>query len=503
MQQPSVGGKTFYDRWGWLILIASLTCVPFAFYGAGKAVQSNVNKVEDWLPKSFAETAELAWFRKNFPSDQFILVSWDGCKLGENPELGAEEDDPRIAKLAALIDPQDPDPNDLNAVEAKKYFKGVSTGRQLIEQLTTGNHPLTYVEAIERLKGSVLGPDGRQTCVIVSLDPETTAKLKPILGHGQMRIFRPNVPPGVLRRLIAEVGIPDDILHLGGPPVDNISIDEEGERTLVRLAGLSGLLGLFLAWWSLRSVVLTLIVFGCAVTSAASSLAMIWATGETVDAIVLSMPSLVYVLAISGAVHFVNYYKDAVQGGGLTGATERAVIHALKPATLGSTTTALGLLSLCASELTPIRKFGIYAASGVMILTIVLFLLLPAALHLIGYAKRWVVDSLPKDSKLSGQSSGAIQREDTFGERWWAGVAGFIVKNHFGVATACILFVVTVGFGLTRTKTSIDLLELFDSQARILINESGNCHTFTLRCICCNCCCCCSCSFFHNFSFSY
>ncbi len=468
VQQPSLDGKTFYDRWGWLILIASLACVPFAFFGAAKAIQSNVNKVEDWLPKSFAETAELAWFRKNFPSDQFILVSWEGCKLAENPELGAEGDDPRIAKLAALVAPPDSDSTDIDFVEAKKYFKGVSTGRQLIEQLTTGPHPLEYSEAIERLKGQVLGPDGRQTCVIVSLDPETTVKLKPILGHGQVRIFRPNVPPGVLRRLIAQAGIPDEQLHLGGPPVDNISIDEEGERTLVRLAGFSGLIGLGLAWWSLRSVVLTFIVFGCAVTSAASSLAMIWATGETVDAIVLSMPSLVYVLAISGAVHFVNYYKDAVQVGGLKGATERAVIHALKPATLGSTTTSLGLLSLCASELTPIRKFGIYAASGVMILTVVLFLLLPAALHLIRYAKRWVVEEVPDEVKGLARSTGSQPTEDSYSEKWWASVATFIVKHHFGVATACILFVLTVGFGLTRTKTSIDLLELFDSQARIL-----------------------------------
>ncbi len=467
MQQPSVGGKTFYDRWGWLILIASLACVPFAFYGAGKAVQSNVNKVEDWLPKSFAETGELAWFRKNFPSDQFILVSWEGCKLSENPELGIEGDDPRIAKLASLVAPQNPDPNNLDAVEAKRYFKGVSTGRQLLEQLTTGTHPLEYNDAVERLKGSVLGPDGRQTCVIVSLDPETTGKLKPILGHGQMRIFRPNVPPGVLRRLIAEAGIPDEQLHLGGPPVDNISIDEEGERTLVRLAGFSGLIGIMLAWWSLRSMVLTFIVFSCSVTSAAASLAMIWATGETVDAIVLSMPSLVYVLAISGAVHFINYYRDAVENGGLHGSTERAVIHALKPAVLCSTTTALGLLSLCASELTPIRKFGLYAASGVMILIVVLFLLLPAALHIIGYAKRWVIDQPPQPIRSSKHAAHPV-REDTYLESIWGAIAAFIVRNHFGVALSCITVVVVVGFGLTKTRTSIDLLELFDSQARIL-----------------------------------
>ncbi len=468
MQTASKGGKTFYDRWGWLILIASLACVPFAFYGAGKAIQSNVNKVEDWLPKSFAETGELAWFRKNFPSDQFILVSWDGCKLGEQPELGGEGDDPRIAKLAALVAPEKADANDTDALEAMKYFKGVQTGRQLLERLTKSDtHPLSYQDAIDRLKGSLLGPDGRQTCVIVFLDPETTAKLKPILGHGQMRIFRPNVPPGILRRLIAEVGIPDDQLHLGGPPVDNISIDEEGERTLVRLAGLSGLIGIMLAWWSLRSMVLTFIVFSCSVTSAAASLAMIWATGETVDAIVLSMPSLVYVLAISGAVHFINYYRDAVETEGLHGSTERAVIHALKPAILCSTTTALGLLSLCASELTPIRKFGLYAASGVMILIVVLFLLLPAALHIIGYAKRWVVDMQPM-LKTSGKGAVHPQRPDTFIERIWGRAANFIVRHHFGVAFSCIAIVVAVGFGLTKTRTSIDLLELFDSQARIL-----------------------------------
>ncbi len=439
--------------------------VPFAFFGAGKAIQSNVNKVEDWLPKTFAETGELAWFRKNFPTDQFIIISWEGCKLGGNPAEGGEPDDPRIAQLAQLFEPKDADPNDLDAADAKKYFKGVSTGRQLIEQLTSGQHALSYSAAVERLKGSVIGQDGQQTCLIVSLDPATTAKLKPILGQGRNRLFGPPIPAGIVRRLIAKVGIPEESLHFGGPPVDNIAIDEEGERTLVRLAGFSGVIGLFLSWWSLRSIILTWIVFGCSVTSAAASLAMIWFTGETVDAIVLSMPSLVYVLSISGAVHFVNYYKDAVQDGGLHGSTERAVVHALKPAILCSVTTAIGLLSLCTSELVPIRKFGIYSASGVLVLLVVLYLLLPAALHAIGYAKRWVVEPKPDDSKKKKLQ--ALQ-EDSASERFWAAVATFIVRNHALVTIGCVVLVSLVGYGATMTRTSIDLLELFDSQARIL-----------------------------------
>jgi uncharacterized protein len=470
VQSEKSAKKTFYDRWAWLILLVGLACVPFAFYGAARAIQSNVNKVEDWLPKSYSETGELARFRKNFPSDQFILVSWVGCKLGEDPSK-PELDDPRIAKLCSLLVPGGETADNPDAAEAKLYFKGVQSGRSLLEQLTHGQHALAYPEAVERLKGALIGPDGRQTCVIVSLDPATTSKLKPILGHGQYRVFRPSIPPGVLRRLVAAAGIADADLRLGGPPVDNIAIDEEGERTLIRLAGLSGLLGLFLAWWSLRSLVLTWIVVFCSVTSAAAALAVIWATGETVDAIVLSMPSLVYVLAISGAVHFINYYKDATQHG-LHGATERGVIHALKPAILCSVTTSLGLMSLCASELVPIRKFGLYSASGVMILNVVLFLLLPSTLHLLRYARRWVTDpSAPDGKPLPPSPKGLAKNEppsETFSERMWGAFSGFIVNNHIAVSIASVVLCLGMGIGLTRTRTSIDLLELFDSKARIL-----------------------------------
>lgn len=128
MQNYSSNGKTFYDRWGWLVLLVSLACVPFAYYGAGQAVQSNVNKVEDWLPKSYRETDELARFRKNFPSDQFIIVSWEGCQLGQDPS-DPTQDDPRIAKLIGLVTPEHVDPADIDAVEAKKYFKAAQSGR--------------------------------------------------------------------------------------------------------------------------------------------------------------------------------------------------------------------------------------------------------------------------------------------------------------------------------------------------------------------------------------
>ena len=49
----------------------------------------------------------------------------------------------------------------------------------------------------------------------------------------------------------------------------------------------------------------------------------------------MSMPSLVYVLGLSGAVHIVNYYREAVREHGLEGAPRRALAHGFLPCTLG------------------------------------------------------------------------------------------------------------------------------------------------------------------------
>ena len=70
-------------------------------------------------------------------------------------------------------------------------------------------------------------------------------------------------------------------IRMGGPPVDNVAIDTEGEYTLYRLAGLSTLVGLGISWLVFRSIRLTLIVFFTAVLSAGTGLAFVFFTGGT------------------------------------------------------------------------------------------------------------------------------------------------------------------------------------------------------------------------------
>jgi predicted RND superfamily exporter protein len=171
------------------------------------------------------------------------------------------------------------------------------------------------------------------------------------------------------------------------------------------------------------------------------------------------MPSLVYVLGLSGAVHIVNYYRDAVEEHGVEGAAGRALAHGWKPCTLAAFTTALGLLSLNTSNILPIRNFGFYSALGVMATLILLFTFLPSALQI------W-----PPRFRASAKSDGRSGRGG-FHEKMlnsWEAVGGFIVRRHGWVAAACLLVFAIGALGLPKLNTSVHLIKLFDGDAKII-----------------------------------
>ncbi|MCO6455191.1 MAG: MMPL family transporter [Pirellulaceae bacterium] len=378
------------------------------------------------------------------------------------------------------------DPRKLNA----RLFNSLSSGPVVLEELSREGGPLWPLggdmsdeeraefarrQALERLTGTLFGPDGEQTCIVVTLTKEATRDLRRVCGRGVL-----GKPQGRLIQLASEAGVtpppsppltpftPEprlpNVLRLGGPPVDNVAIDEEGQITLVRLIGFSVFLGIALAYLSFRSVKITIMVFFVGGISAVASLSMVWWTGGTVDAILMSMPSLVYVLGLSGAVHIINYYRDAVQERGLEGAPERALHHGWGPCALAAFTTALGLISLCQSNIVPIRKFGFYSALGVMATLIVLFTYLPSALQV------WKPPA-PRRRNPDDQAS-----RPSFSQlvaRFWESFGAWIIRRHAWVTAGCVAIMLFFAAGLWtpwhwKIRTDVQLLKLFDSSAKII-----------------------------------
>jgi predicted RND superfamily exporter protein len=344
-----------------------------------------------------------------------------------------------------------------------QLFKTITTGPGVYHSLTNEQDGVLRSQfddtvAIDppkqRLLGTLFGPDGKQTCLVATLTDAAKRDLHQVLGRGWL-----GKPFGRLYEIGQESGIPMAQMRLGGPPVDNVAIDEEGTITLVRLVGLSVLLGLLLSYACFRSVSATIMVFFVGGISAVISVALVWWLGSSMDAILMTMPSLVYVLGLSGSVHLMNYYYQAIEEGGLEGAAERAVAHAWKPALLCNVTTAIGLISLCTSEIVPIRKFGTFSAIGVTAMVMVVFTYLPAVLQI------WPQKPRAKRELVDGEE---VPWLDKYLAGFWSMLGGAIVRNHWAVSIGCTVIIAAVGFGATRIQTSVNLLRMFDPSAKII-----------------------------------
>jgi predicted RND superfamily exporter protein len=243
---------------------------------------------------------------------------------------------------------------------------------------------------------------------------------------------------------------------MGGPPVDNVSIDKAGQTSVTILFGLSLVVGFFVSWWSLKSKALVAIVLASGVYSMFASLAIVWYSGYPVDAILLTMPSLVYVATTSGAIHLANYYRDQLAETGVQeGAAGRAVHHALLPLSLATGTTAVGLATLAVSELVPIRMFGIFSAAGVVVSFLVIITLMPTILEL-----------FPPKLKLGAEAEGEAHWRPIEQSPWWK-VGHWITDHHAFATAACVLAMAGVGYGMTRVESSVQLMRLFSPKAQI------------------------------------
>jgi predicted RND superfamily exporter protein len=420
--------------------------LPMVVVGAIKAKGNNRNDVKGWLPLEYPETQVYRFFRRNFQGEEFILISWEGCTMT----------DPRLELLSQKLLPP---PEEASRIDRPIFFKTAQTGPRAVERMTSEPLNLDREEAISRLTGALIGPppagveagsaaddlDQRQTCLVLTLADTARANL-----HGAIDTIR--------KVALEECGIPEKSLHMGGPPVDNVSIDKAGQTSVTILFALSLVVGFFVSWWSLKSKLLVGLVLASGVYSMFASLAVVWYSGYPVDAILLTMPSLVYVATTSGAIHLANYYRDQLAETGVQeGAAGRAVHHALLPLSLATGTTAVGLATLAVSELVPIRMFGIFSAVGVVVSFVILVTFMPAALEL--FPPKLKLGKLAAD-----EESDSWRPIET--SPWWH--FGQWVTRHNGlVTTACLLAMAGVGYGMTRVESSVQLMRLFSPKARI------------------------------------
>ena len=261
-----------------------------------------------------------------------------------------------------------------------------------------------------------------------------------------------------VRRTAEEVGISRAELRMGGSPVGRVELSRGSEYAVWNPTypwwqfykrsplALSAIVGTLLAFVLLRSLRLAVLVLVAAVYTSVAAVALVPATGQTLNTVLVVMPNLLLVITMSGAIHVANYWRHAACAS-VPDPIGTAVRMAFEPCILASVTTAIGLASLLTSVLLPVRQFGLYSAIGCLFSLAMVLWAFPALLRL------W-----------PGQPAAlAPQHEDI-----WYRMGLWLARHGRIVSLLCLALFITSAIGLRYFRTETKVIRYFPDSARIV-----------------------------------
>ena len=252
-------------------------------------------------------------------------------------------------------------------------------------------------------------------------------------------------------------GIPTDSLHLIGSVVSASELNSEVlnsawnnsfpltqlHRRSVILA--AALVSALLTYALIRNLQLATLVLLISLFSPFCSMALIPATGGTMNMVLIVIPMLLVVLTLSGAIHVVNYWRHAVIQDP-TRAIDETVQTPWGPCFLASITTAIGMSSLCTSSLAPVRELGLYGALGATLSLVMVVYGLPSLMQL------WpVAPPVAKELEHPG----------------WRAFAKRLTEHAGWLSVLLIAMSLGLSLGLTQMRAENRLVGQFPEQSRI------------------------------------
>jgi predicted RND superfamily exporter protein len=497
-----------------IIAGTATVALPILLLPALLALASNHNDVMAWLPKS-ERLVEATKFFARFGADENLVISWDGCTI-DDPRLdvftermmAAELETPlagkdlqtwkdfqqEVVEFAAEhpefddgLPDNEADPASLvrtNPSDSPTLLvRQVLHGREIVRQLEQRSR-LSREEAIARTQGWMTGPpipldpppaaEGADDANNEQPPPEVTATTCLLIIVTPTGSFRRHELVAQARAVAADLDIPADSLRLAGSTIDSVNIDTASMGRLPLMTFLCCSVGLLMSWLCLRSVPNVAAVVFSAMLAWCGSLSVVYFSGDHIDAVLIMMPGLVYVLAISGAVHLTGYDHLARERNPAATAWAAVAIGAV-PCTAAALTTVLGLGSLMVSKIQPIQKFGFFSAIAVIVFLTVLMFVWPAVLATLRYyltrrkpqdqlesAERGATTSIPQSVADTPAATGRAAW------RWWLPLFRLSVNQYLGVLVVTAVFIPFGLRGIARLEASVSLQDMFFEGSRVI-----------------------------------
>lgn len=351
-----------------LAAAAVALAVLLGLFGAAVGeLETSSSGVQPWFPDGTAERESYLLYDEIFGPEDYWILSLEG----EADEEDFEELARLVREAAERSDPP--------------LVRRVRSSAEFLEDLT----PEQAQQAREALAGIFFDRRGERGVVVF----ECTE-------HGFRQ--RDEVYAKIVLPVSDALG-EDLVLRLMGPGFVGVMADRETVRTLVRVTPFTFLLSALLAFAMLGDLRRAAIALATSGLAAVASITAVHYAGESLSHLLVVVPSLAQLVALSNAVHLLHHYDDALEEDDGTGAPPwwQALSHGATPTVAACLTTTIGFLALLTSSLPVVRSFSIFGAAAIVLSMVLVLVAVPAGLILLrpgpvreGAVKRRIVPAV-------------------------------------------------------------------------------------------------------------
>ena len=246
------------------------------------------------------------------------------------------------------------------------------------DQLTAESIQQLRREVVKRgyNTGTLISADGKGTAIIAKVEP----------GADRYRLLQET------RSLIAGESSGKDSIYLSGSALAQAVLGEATARDLARLIpAVIAVLGvmLFLSFRHPVPALLSLMEIGVSLIWMSGMMGL---TGQPVFVTTLVLPVILIAVGVSDDVYALGHYFNEAEHAKDSTAEETIVAafsSAARPVGMTAVSTVVGLLSMAAVSLNPLRVFGVFGSVAIVFSTLFTFSLLPAMLALLKPNIRW------------------------------------------------------------------------------------------------------------------
>jgi len=400
-------------RCRWLALVCTLSAVVPLYYLKDARID---NSIEVWLGKHTKEYRQYREFLTKYGNEEFIALAGQAedplseecldlqrTLAGRLSQIEQVDDVLNIAEIADLISQVRPD------------WKSILRENDFFRNLLLGSDGRTFGLIVWLKK--IDDPVTRRTTVeeIESVVKKTTT--------GRME------------------------LHLAGTPLMNVALDRGSQRAARKFLPVALMVSLGFLIAALRNLRSVAAVVAAVAVTTLWALGIMVMLGKTLNMVTVVLPSLLFVLCLSGGIHIACRYQSMLHSSiDRAFALKSTLDEVIRPVFLSNITTAVGFSSLMISDMQPVVDFGIFAAVGMLLSVLFNFTIVPGVLSILHAA--------------GGRQYPA--------ESHWTAAIGLAMVRWRKLALLLATIALLVSAGLTtKSKTESNVLKFFPADSKI------------------------------------